>query len=43
MRLLEGIVAKRADSPYWPGQRSEDWLKLKAAERRAVHAPLRHS
>jgi bifunctional non-homologous end joining protein LigD len=29
---LEGIVAKRADAPY-ASQRSEAWLKLKAAER----------
>jgi ATP-dependent DNA ligase len=27
---LEGIVAKRADSPYRPG-RSPDWLKIKTA------------
>jgi bifunctional non-homologous end joining protein LigD len=27
---LEGIVAKRADSPYHPGRRSRDWLKIKA-------------
>src|SRR5680860_1882449 len=26
---LEGLVAKRADSPYRPGQRSRDWRKLK--------------
>jgi ATP-dependent DNA ligase len=39
---LEGIVAKRADSPYRPGVRSADWLKLKTAEWRAVHAPFRH-
>jgi len=26
---LEGIVAKRAASPYRPGRRSEDWLKVK--------------
>lgn len=26
---LEGVVAKRADSPYRPGTRSPDWLKLK--------------
>ncbi|WOF21706.1 ATP-dependent DNA ligase [Microbacterium betulae] len=25
---LEGIVAKRADSPYRGGERSEDWLKV---------------
>jgi bifunctional non-homologous end joining protein LigD len=26
----EGIVAKRADSPYASGRRSRDWLKIKA-------------
>ena len=26
---LEGIVAKRLDSPYRPGKRSRDWLKVK--------------
>jgi bifunctional non-homologous end joining protein LigD len=26
---LEGVVAKRADSPYLSGGRSHDWLKLK--------------
>jgi bifunctional non-homologous end joining protein LigD len=26
---LEGIVAKRADSPYRPGRRTRDWLKIK--------------
>ncbi|HEY1006908.1 MAG TPA: DNA ligase D [Sphingobacteriaceae bacterium] len=26
---LEGILAKRADSPYKPGARSKDWLKIK--------------
>jgi bifunctional non-homologous end joining protein LigD len=26
---LEGIVAKRADSPYQTGRRSKDWLKIK--------------
>ena len=26
---LEGIVAKRADSKYYPGRRSRDWLKIK--------------
>jgi bifunctional non-homologous end joining protein LigD len=26
---LEGVVVKRADSPYRPGVRSTDWLKLK--------------
>src|SRR5258705_4081632 len=25
----EGIIAKRADAPYHPGSRSDDWLKLK--------------
>ena len=26
---LEGVVAKRADSPYHPGRRSEQWRKLR--------------
>jgi len=26
---LEGIVAKRRDAPYHPGQRSDTWLKVK--------------
>lgn len=28
---LEGVVAKRTDSPYDPGQRSTAWLKIKRA------------
>ncbi len=28
-RGLEGVVAKRLDSPYRPGRRTRDWLKLK--------------
>ena len=26
---LEGMIAKRASSPYHPGKRSRDWLKIK--------------
>lgn len=26
---IEGVVAKRRDSPYRPGRRSQDWLKIK--------------
>ena len=29
----EGLIAKRADSPYLPGQRSADWRKLKVEMR----------
>jgi bifunctional non-homologous end joining protein LigD len=29
-RSLEGIVAKRIDSPYLPGKRSSSWVKVKA-------------
>lgn len=29
---LEGIMAKRADSPYEPGVRSNAWLKIKATK-----------
>jgi ATP-dependent DNA ligase len=39
---LDGIVAKRVDSPYRPGERSSDWLKLKTADWRATHASQRH-
>lgn len=28
-RGLEGVVAKRRDSPYTPGQRSSQWVKVK--------------
>ncbi len=38
---LEGVVAKRATSPYRPGVRSPDWLKLKTDQWRAVHAERR--
>jgi bifunctional non-homologous end joining protein LigD len=30
---LEGIIAKKADSPYREGRRSHDWLKLKTHSR----------
>ncbi|MBD0293302.1 MAG: hypothetical protein ICV70_06985 [Jiangellaceae bacterium] len=33
---LEGIVAKRLDSPYRPGQRSPDWLKIKIMQTQEV-------
>jgi bifunctional non-homologous end joining protein LigD len=35
MRQLrrEGIVAKRIDSPYRPGERNSDWLKIKLQHR----------
>jgi ATP-dependent DNA ligase len=39
---VEGIVAKRTDSRYRPGERSTDWLKLKTADWRAMHGPRRH-
>jgi bifunctional non-homologous end joining protein LigD len=39
---VEGVVAKRMDSPYRPGVRSIDWLKLKTAEWKSAHAPMRH-
>ena len=38
---IEGIVAKRVGSPYRPGERSNDWLKVKTAEWRSVHAGRR--
>ncbi len=33
---LEGVVAKRAGSPYRPGQRSADWVKVKLAHTQSV-------
>ena len=35
-RHLEGIMAKRADSPYSSGRRTADWLKVKTAKRQEV-------
>jgi bifunctional non-homologous end joining protein LigD len=39
---VEGVVAKRVDSPYRPGVRSGDWLKLKTVDWKQDHAPRRH-
>jgi bifunctional non-homologous end joining protein LigD len=39
---LEGVVAKKLDSIYKPGSRSRHWRKVKTAEWRTLHAPLRH-
>jgi len=33
---LEGIIAKRLDSLYYPGARSKDWLKIKITKRQEV-------
>jgi bifunctional non-homologous end joining protein LigD len=33
---LEGLVAKRKDSPYRSGKRSSEWLKVKARRRQEV-------
>jgi bifunctional non-homologous end joining protein LigD len=33
---LEGVIAKRLDSPYTPGRRSENWLKIKHSKRQEV-------
>jgi hypothetical protein len=38
---VEGVVAKRVDSPYRPGVRSRDWLKLKTVDWKRSHAPPR--
>jgi bifunctional non-homologous end joining protein LigD len=32
-RDLEGVVAKRLDSPYVPGQRTKAWIKVKHTRR----------
>jgi ATP-dependent DNA ligase len=39
---LEGIVAKRVDSRHRPGERSPDWVKLKTADWKSLHAVRRH-
>ena len=33
---LEGIIAKKEDSIYHPGERTRDWLKIKANKRHEV-------
>jgi bifunctional non-homologous end joining protein LigD len=33
---LEGVLAKRLDSTYGPGQRSRDWIKVKSVARQEV-------
>ncbi len=33
---LEGIIAKKADSTYLPGERTRNWLKIKTARRHEV-------
>src|SRR5207253_306314 len=33
---LEGIIAKKADSLYHPGDRTTDWLKIKASKRQEM-------
>ncbi|MBV8922148.1 MAG: hypothetical protein JOZ76_29440 [Bradyrhizobium sp.] len=35
-KRLEGIMAKRADSPYSSGIRTVDWLKVKTTQRQEV-------
>jgi bifunctional non-homologous end joining protein LigD len=38
---IEGLVAKKLQSRYRPGQRSPDWVKVKTLSWRSRHAPLR--
>lgn len=33
---LEGIMAKKSDSHYFPGERSKEWLKIKIGRRQEV-------
>ena len=33
---LEGILAKRLDAPYRPGERSEEWVKIKHTNRQEL-------
>ena len=35
-QALEGVMAKRLDSPYVPGKRTRDWLKIKAKMRQEL-------
>ncbi|MBW3642397.1 MAG: hypothetical protein KY447_05730 [Actinobacteria bacterium] len=39
---LEGIVAKRVQSPYRSGERSRHWIKVKTPAWREHHGPLRN-
>jgi len=39
---LEGIVAKRLDSPYLPGRRSPAWRKLKVSARADTNKAISH-
>jgi bifunctional non-homologous end joining protein LigD len=39
---IEGVVAKRLDSPYRPGRQSRDWVKVKTPAWRVGHGPYRH-
>jgi bifunctional non-homologous end joining protein LigD len=35
-KRLEGMIAKRADSRYFPGNRSKDWLKVKTGHQQEM-------
>jgi bifunctional non-homologous end joining protein LigD len=35
-KQLEGIIAKRESSKYHPGNRSDDWLKIKTGYRQEM-------
>ena len=35
-RGLEGVIAKKLDSPYYPGRRTDYWLKIKNVQRQDV-------
>lgn len=39
---VEGAVAKRLTSRYWPGRRRPDWVKIKTSDWRMTHAGRRH-
>lgn len=39
---LEGLVAKRLDGRYHPGERRDVWIEAKCAARRENHADYRH-
>lgn len=39
---VEGLVAKRLGSRYFPGRRRQEWRKVKTVDWRSVHAGRRH-
>ncbi len=38
---VEGAVAKRLSSRYWPARRRSEWVKIKTTEWRTLHSGRR--